>query len=323
MPEKLLEEIVVALDCSRSMLRTDYTPNRFVAAKKALLAFIQGRLKNQAATQIALVSFGDKVRKEREFTNQLSDIEETLKHIPVGGKSPLGNALGIAVQILIGELRKTGAKIHRILIISNGIASKTSIDPLSIARLCAGLNIYIDVIRIGAAESLNILKRLAQTTNGQFFYCTDSTDMIAAATNLGEQMTAARSATDKDDAKIAPLLAQIAGNLLKVSDLSQDQKSVIDNILGKNSDKCVICFKTDDPVTKAPFNISGRYCPNCNNPMHLQLCIHVGPEQDTQRASKDLSVPPLLLPSQDTNRSSQDPPSSRTNEERRSDIHIQ
>lgn len=287
MPEKHLEEIVVALDCSRSMGRTDYTPNRFMAAKKALLAFVQTRLKNEAATQIALVSFGEKVKVVCEFTNQLNEIEEAMKEITVCGKSPLGNALGITVQMLIGELRKAGARNHRILLISDGKASKTSIDPIAMARLCSGLNIVIDVIRIGQADDLNVLKRLAQMTNGQFFYCSDENNVVATAIKLGQQVNTAKSTLDRDEAKIAPLLAQIAGNLLKVSDLSQDQKSVIDNILGKNSDKCVICFQTDDPVTKAPFNISGRYCPNCNNPMHLS-CASMWAEQDTKRASKEI-----------------------------------
>jgi len=269
------------------MFRMDYAPNRFVAAKKALLAFVQTRLKSEAATQAAIVTFGNKVKRVREFTTQYDDIEEGLRNLDVGGKSPLGDALGTAVQMLIGEMRKAGARIPRILLISDGKSSKTSIDPVTIAKLCAGLNIYIDVIRLGAVEHFNILKRLTQMTNGQFFYCNDAADMVATAIKLAEHPAAAKSVFDKDDAKFAPLLAQIAGNLVSPTDMSPDQKTIIQNILGKNADKCAICFSTNDPVTKAPFNVSGRYCPNCNSPMHISCCA-MWAEQDTKRTSKEI-----------------------------------
>jgi uncharacterized protein YegL/DNA-directed RNA polymerase subunit M/transcription elongation factor TFIIS len=269
------------------MFRTDYTPNRFIAAKKTLLAFVQTRLKSEAATQVAVVTCGDKVKRVLEFTSQYDEIEESLQKVDVGGKSPLGDALGVAVQMLIGEMRKAGARIPRILLVSDGKSSKTSIDPVTIAKLCGGLNIYIDVIRLGAVEHFNILKRLSQMTNGQFFYSNDAADMVATAIKLAEHPAASNSVFDKDDAKFAPLLGQIAGNLISISDMNQDQRSIINNILGKNAEKCVICFSTNDPVTKAPFNVSGRYCPNCNNPMHIS-CAAMWAEQDTKRTSKEI-----------------------------------
>ncbi len=287
MPEKLTENIVLLLDCSRSMYRKDYAPTRFDAAKKAVTAFIETRLKNEAATQFALVTFGNKIMKVLDFINLPETVVNALNETDLGGKSPLGDGLGLAVQLLIGELRKAGARVPRILLISDGNFTKTSIDPVKIAKLCSGLNIYIDVIRLGAVEHFNILKRIAQMTNGQFYYCNDANDLVGTAIKLAENPASTKAAFDKEDARFAPLLSQIAGNLLNVGQLTTDQKTIIDSMLGKNASKCIVCFQVDDPVTKAPFYISGRYCPNCSQPMHI-TCAAMWAEQDSKRTSSEI-----------------------------------
>ncbi|OLS14040.1 MAG: hypothetical protein RBG13Loki_2355 [Promethearchaeota archaeon CR_4] len=287
MPEKSTENLVLLLDSSRSMFRRDYAPNRFEAAKKVITTFVQTRLKTEAGTQIALVTFGSKVTRVLDFINIPETILSALDEIELGGKSPLGDGLGVAVQILIGELRKVGARVPRILLISDGQYTNTAIDPVRLAKLCSGLNIYIDVIRLGAMEHFNIMKKIAQMTNGQFFYGNDVNDLIAIATKLAKNPTSAATVFDKEDARFAPLLAQIAGNLLKVGELTSDQKSLIDSLLGKNASKCIVCFSVDDPITKAPFYISGRYCPNCNQPMHIN-CAAMWAEQDGKRTSSEI-----------------------------------
>jgi uncharacterized protein YegL len=287
MPEKLTENIVILLDCSRSMYRKDYTPNRFEAAKKTISAFVQTRLKNEVATQLALVTFGSKATKVLDFINIPETILNSLNESDIGGKSSLGDGLGVAVQLLIGELRKVGTRVPRILLISDGQFTQTSIDPVKIAKLCSGLNIFVDVIRLGAEEHFNILKRITQMTNGQFFYGNDTNNLIATAIKLAEIPAITKAAFDKEDARFAPLLAQVAGNLLKVTELTSDQKTIIDSMLGKNASKCIVCFSTEDPVTKASFYVSGRYCPNCNQPMHV-TCAAMWAEQDAKRTTSEI-----------------------------------
>lgn len=270
------------------MARTDYHPNRLEACKQAILSFIKSRL-NHVTSNFALVTFGSKVKKVLDFANYVTPFEEALPDLTLGGRSALGDGVAMGIQILIGELRKVGAKVPRILIFSDGKYSETSIDPVKMAKLCKGLSIYIDTIRLGAVEHFNIMKRLAGMTDGQYSYCNDAQDMLRTSIKLAEEQTS-REGFNKDAMSAGPLLEKIAGNLLKPAELSNDQKTMIDNFLGKNKEKCVICFQSEDPVSKTPFHISGRYCPNCHQPMHTH-CAAMWAQNDEKSTDTTFRCP--------------------------------
>ncbi|GAB4326367.1 MAG: hypothetical protein Kow0069_32800 [Promethearchaeota archaeon] len=285
-PDKQVEDVVILLDTSRSMARTDYKPNRLEACKSAIIAFIKTRL-NHITSNFSLVTFGSRVQHVVEFANYAEPFEEALRSVKFGGASALGDAMAKGIQILIGELRKVGAKVPRILILSDGKFTQTSIDPVKMAKLCKGLNIHVDTIRLGDVEHFNVLKRLSGMTDGQYFYAQNAQDMVSTAITLAEQSQT--HSFDREEAP-APLLARIAGKLLKVSELSSEQRTSIQDYFGANSSKCVICFKSEDPTTKTAFAVSGRHCPNCHAPMHT-TCAAMWAAQDEKATDQVFRCP--------------------------------
>jgi len=126
------------------MYRTDYTPNRLVCSIDSLKKLISERIVQDSSSAFAIVNFSNKPKKIIDFTNDKIKLFEVLDDLEVSGKSALGEALGLSIKLIISELRKISAKIPRILVISDGNFTTTSIDPLKMARLAQGLNVKIE-----------------------------------------------------------------------------------------------------------------------------------------------------------------------------------
>ena len=124
------ENIVVCIDTSRSMYRADYTPNRLVCSIDALKKLISERLAQSTSSAFAIIDFSSKPKKKLDFTDDKNKLYEALDDLEVSGKTAIGEALGLSIKLIISELRKIAAKIPRILVISDGNFTTTSIDPL-------------------------------------------------------------------------------------------------------------------------------------------------------------------------------------------------
>jgi Ca-activated chloride channel family protein len=92
--QSLGEDVVFVLDCSRSMLATDVTPNRLQRARLAILDFMRAR----GTGRVGLVAFAGNAFLQCPLTFDYSAFEETLiavdeKTIPV-----LGTDIGTALE---------------------------------------------------------------------------------------------------------------------------------------------------------------------------------------------------------------------------------
>ncbi|MFX1259966.1 MAG: VWA domain-containing protein [Promethearchaeota archaeon] len=267
---RIAENIVICLDCSRSMFIKDYEPNRLKCSINALKTLIKRRCELDERSAFAIVKFSDTAKKVVNFTNYEDSLYEALDSITIGGISNLGDALRKSIKILVAELRKVGAKIPRILIISDGNYSSSAVDPLKMARIAQGLNIKIDSLRLGKANQLNILKRLSDLTKGYYYYNRDVQSLIESIRNLAESNIKTYGSKTELLMENPAFLRKIAANLLKVQDLTKDQKVRLEQLKGKiNFKKCTICFSETNPVTKGSFYFTGRYCPNCKAPFHV------------------------------------------------------
>lgn len=98
--QSLAEDIVFAIDCSRSMLAADVSPTRLERAKLAVLDFVQ----RHGRGRVGLVAFAGQAFLQCPLTFDYGAFEETLralddKTIPVGG-SDLGRALDESFQAM-------------------------------------------------------------------------------------------------------------------------------------------------------------------------------------------------------------------------------
>ncbi len=276
------------------MFRTDYSPNRLEASKQGLLRYVLGRVNHDANvgsnSSFGLVIINKSAKKIFNINDnaKYDQFSQYFKSLKSHGTSALGESIGKAIKILIEDLRTNGARSPKILIISDGKASPSKVDPIKMANLSQQLGMKIDTIRIGEVEHFNILKQISDISGGIYNFA-DNTQTI-------ERFADELAVANIDFSPASPLkskniisrkvLKKIAAPLLSEKEMrkgTEDQKSLIARLRGtKSFEKCSICFQSDDPISKTNFSISGRYCPNCATPLHISCASMWAKNQDKQ-----------------------------------------
>ena len=265
-----IEDTVILLDTSRSMLRKDFKPNRLVVALGAVKNFINSKFIIDPKDRISIVTFGNTTTRICPFTFEEEKLFKSLKKIQISGRGVLHEGIAFSIQILVEEMRKIGGKSHRIFILSD---NKLIFDEklMKMVNIAKGLGIYIDVCQLGKSQdySQSLLRRIAQLTGGEFGYFNNS----KAITNAGKAFASKKAVKETIDyfdpdkkSELAPLISEIALPLRRPNVL--DIRLMM-NEADKSQGKCQICHSTKAPITGADFYSEGRYCPSCDRPMHL------------------------------------------------------
>ncbi|MBN1802086.1 MAG: VWA domain-containing protein [Candidatus Lokiarchaeota archaeon] len=270
MAEKIPENVVLCVDTSRSMIRTDYHPNRLSSSVDALKSLVKLRLETDPKSTFAIVSFLEKPTLILEFTNIINVIHDHLDSLRIGGKSPLAEALALSVKVAVRELRKIDAKTPKILLVSDGNYLQTDTDLFKIVKLSRSLNIKIDVFRIGETSDYKTMKKISELSGGRIFYVNSPESLVDAAHSFATDNVKDPGLDEGSLVRNPAILRKIAADPLRVQDLTEDQEQRIKQLRGEaDYKKCSICFSETDPSSKGTFFLTGRYCPNCQSPFHI------------------------------------------------------
>jgi uncharacterized protein YegL len=275
MPDKVSESLVIILDVSRSMYRTDYAPNRLEACKTAIMRLMQARVKHDTSSCFGLVTVHDSADTLIDLKDapDLTQMQENFREIKPHGNSAIGDGIGKAIKVLIEDIRISGARVPRMVLFSDGKVTKSQVDPMKMAQLAQQLSMKIDTFRIGEVEHINVMKRLSELTGGKYNYSSDASQLLNAAQDYGESNIEAHGAAYQKGKGDNRILKKIGAPLLTEEEMnagSSSQQDLIAKLRGtKAYQKCTICFSDKDPITKGPFSLTGRYCPNCSQPIHL------------------------------------------------------
>jgi uncharacterized protein YegL len=271
LPELKIEDTVILLDTSRSMLRKDFKPSRLAAGVQTAKNFIQSKLSIDMKDRISIISFGDNTHKLIDFAFEEERLINSLKKVQISGRGILHEGIAFALQLLVEELRKIGGKIPRILIITDNkfVFKKDRLDKM--VNIAKGLGVYIDVCQLGGIQGYeeHILKRISQKTRGDFGFYNNTKEIINAGKVLASKKEVRETVDYFSPEKkegIAPLVSEIAlplrrPNLLEIRLMMSGK--------GRGEDKCNICHSVKAPATGSGFYSEGRYCPSCDRAMHL------------------------------------------------------
>ncbi len=269
MDEYKIEDTVVLIDCSRSMIRTDFKPRRLIVALKTIKNFITTKLSFDPKDQIMLISYGNRTKKLSPFSNEEKTLLESLKSVDISGTGDLDEGLAFALQMLVNEMRKIGGKIQRIFIITDGKIEEERPKLQKMVDVAQGLGIFIDICQIGKRLHYqeNFLKVISQKTKGEYGYFNNSKALINAGKSFASKKNVKRSSdylAQEEEKGKAPLVDDIAVELRRPT-LSEMKLMAS----GKGQEKCQICHSIKNPINNADFYASGRYCPSCGRPYHL------------------------------------------------------
>ncbi|MFX1461500.1 MAG: VWA domain-containing protein [Promethearchaeota archaeon] len=271
MPLSKIEDTVILLDVSRSMLRKDFKPNRLAVELETTKYFIQSKLSYDMKDRISIITFGEITRKLIDFAFEENKLIQSLKKIQISGQGILHEGIAFALQILVEEMRKVGGRVPRIIIITDNklIFDITKLE--KIVNIAKGLGVFIDACQFSGTQDYGkySLKRMTQSTNGEYGFYNNSKALINAGSIFAMKKDVKEtsdyfSPVNKD--KIAPLVSEIALPLKRPTLL--ELRHIITGKF-QTQEKCQICHSAKSAVTGADFFSEGRYCPNCDRSMHL------------------------------------------------------
>ncbi|HRS53584.1 MAG TPA: VWA domain-containing protein [Bacteroidales bacterium] len=138
-------DIIMAMDISGSMLARDFKPDRLESAKKVASEFIKGRPNDR----IGLVAFSGEVFLQCPLTIDHL-LLDTLFQALYSGMIEDGTAIGDGLALAVYHLKKSQAISKVIILITDGVNNRGSMDPITAAEIAALYGIRVYTIGVGS-----------------------------------------------------------------------------------------------------------------------------------------------------------------------------
>jgi Ca-activated chloride channel family protein len=194
-------DIVLALDCSTSMLAEDFASgnrrqNRLDAAKEVVREFIKARRHDR----IGIVAFAGRPYIASPLTLDYGWLFQNLERVKAGMIED-GTAIGSGILTSLNRLKDTQAKSKVVILLTDGRNNAGSIDPSTAAEAAKALGIKIYTVGAGSRgpvpypvrdifgarvyQQIEIdidedsLKNVAAITGGRYFRATDTESLRA------------------------------------------------------------------------------------------------------------------------------------------------
>ena len=184
--------IVLCIDLSSSMLAEDFAPaNRIDVAKQTALEFVGAR----TSDRIGVVAFAAQALTQVPITTDYPVLEEALHQLRVGMLED-GTAIGTAIATAATRLRRAPGKSKVIILLTDGVNNRGTVDPRTAAQAAAAFGIRIYTIGVGTRGEAPVptgqgvdglryqnlpveideplLTDVARATGGRYFRATDS-----------------------------------------------------------------------------------------------------------------------------------------------------
>jgi Ca-activated chloride channel homolog len=185
--------IVLAIDLSSSMLALDFRPaNRIEVAKQKVKQFISRR----TSDRIGIVAFAGEALTQVPLTTDYPVVMQAVSNLQAGQLED-GTAIGTAIATAANRLRDAPGRSRVLIILTDGVNNRGSVDPLTAAKAAAAYGIKIYGIGVGsvgmapvpvgrnAAGGLNyeyqpveiderLLSNIASMTGGRYFRARDA-----------------------------------------------------------------------------------------------------------------------------------------------------
>jgi len=229
--------IVLAVDVSSSMLSEDFAPsNRIDVAKQTAIDFVRAR----TSDRIGVVAFAAQALTQVPITTDYAVLEEGLRGLRIGIVED-GTAIGTGIATAANRLRRAPGKTKVIILLTDGVNNRGTVDPRTAAQAAAAFAIRIYTIGVGTEgeapvptsegpeglryQSLpvqideRLLTEIAAMTGGRYFRATDSESLkhIFAEINLLEKTTLQRVIYRRfDEAYRVPLGLGLLGLALEI-----------------------------------------------------------------------------------------------------------
>src|SRR5204862_7818372 len=137
--------IVLGIDMSSSMLAEYFAPaNRIDVAKQTAIEFVRAR----TSDRIGLVAFAAQALTQVPITTDYAVLEQALKGLHIGMLED-GTAIGTGIATAANRLRRGPGQGKVLVLLTDGVNNKGTVDPRTAGQAAAALGIKIYVIGVG------------------------------------------------------------------------------------------------------------------------------------------------------------------------------
>lgn len=186
-------DIIISMDVSGSMMATDFSPNRLVAAKEMAVEFIDGR----KSDKIGFVAFEGEAFTACPTTRNYDYLKQSINEIESGLLDP-GTAIGTGLGTAVAQLRSDTLASKVIILLTDGENNRGEITPMAAAQLAQKKNITVYTIGVGKKGFVNmpvqtpfgkinrktrvsidenLLEKMSKMTGGKYFRATDKNSL--------------------------------------------------------------------------------------------------------------------------------------------------
>jgi Ca-activated chloride channel family protein len=138
--------IIITFDISSSMLSEDFQPqNRLEVAKDRAKQFIAGR----SVDQVGLVAFSGEALTQVPLTIDYPVLLAAVDNLQPGQLDD-GTAIGMGIATAVNRLRDAQGRSKVIILLTDGVNNRGTIDPRTAAKAAGALGIRIYTVGIGS-----------------------------------------------------------------------------------------------------------------------------------------------------------------------------
>lgn len=182
-----VNDIILCIDVSRSMLAEDIKPNRLEVAKERIREFARLR----PTDRISIVIFSEKVFTLLPLTTDPSLVDKVLAEISIGYLGS-GTNIGDGLALSVARAVNSDTKNKVIVLLTDGVANVGTLTPLQAAEEAKKFGIKVYTIGLGTDDDAKIpvgngifgtqyqlipggsidykvLKEISDLTGGQFY----------------------------------------------------------------------------------------------------------------------------------------------------------
>ncbi len=119
-----LEDTVILWDCSRSMIRSDFKPNRLRTIQKLIKLFIEHKITKDPKDSIAIAAIGTRIIKLSDFSSNADFLTKQLNKLEISGNANMVDGIAFALQMLVKKIRHLGGSTQRIIIFTDTLKTR-------------------------------------------------------------------------------------------------------------------------------------------------------------------------------------------------------
>ena len=199
-----VNDIILVVDVSRSMLAEDLRPNRLEVAKEKLREFAKARSQDR----LGLIIFSEKVFTLMPLSTDPELLDKVIADIDIGYLGS-GTNIGDGVGLAVARGAESETKNKVIVLLTDGVANVGNLTPMQAAEEALKQGIKIYTIGLGSSEDAKIpvgktifgtqyqlipggsidykvLQSMAKLTGGKFYPATNEASLQSILTDINK-----------------------------------------------------------------------------------------------------------------------------------------